>query len=238
MSITILPKDQVRKVKKIMDDLLKHTTGKTVADFKAQYNLTKEEYDMIYEFTMPLIRETNVKRYWVAKYEWLKKHLEELTEGKELAHTAKWILDLTPEDLKDMSINKTNKLQKMIFAHQKAVENYQNAIGILLEKSSNEDMMVEAAGYLIEKVEWQDYSLHSPTEDGEYLTAIDLSGGKGDPIWLYSVLPFAKRLEAVDDYDFMGVDHGGFYTFNGLEGQHIEMDVQKWFPYPKLEDDL
>lgn len=65
--MTVLPGAQINFMVAVMDDLLKNP-GKKVADFKTKYNLTSEEFNMIYDLTMPLIRAKNGRQYWASKY--------------------------------------------------------------------------------------------------------------------------------------------------------------------------
>lgn len=62
----VLPQDQIDDMVKILDVILRNEfAGKlTVEDMKAKYNLTPEEYDMIYDLAMPLIRKQNEKGLW------------------------------------------------------------------------------------------------------------------------------------------------------------------------------
>lgn len=62
----VLPQDQIDTMVKVLDVILRNElAGKlTVKDMKAKYNLTPEEYDMIYDLAMPLIRKQNEKGMW------------------------------------------------------------------------------------------------------------------------------------------------------------------------------
>jgi len=64
----VLPQDQIDRMVEIMDMLLKYPLM-TVEDIKKRYKLSSEEYEMIFDLCMPLIRETNVKKYWTLKYQ-------------------------------------------------------------------------------------------------------------------------------------------------------------------------
>lgn len=75
----VLPQDQIDRMSEIMDDILRNTSEVyTVKYFKKKYKLSSAEYDMIYDLTMPLIREINIKRYWRAKYSSLVRRIREL----------------------------------------------------------------------------------------------------------------------------------------------------------------
>ena len=71
----VLPQDQIDHMKEIMDFLLKNPTGFSVYEIKRMFNLTNDEYEMVYDLCMPLIREKTVKQYWAIKY---KHFIEEL----------------------------------------------------------------------------------------------------------------------------------------------------------------
>lgn len=62
----VLPQDQIDTMVKVLDVILHNElAGKlTVEDMKAKYNLTPEEYDMIYDLAMPFIRKQNEKGLW------------------------------------------------------------------------------------------------------------------------------------------------------------------------------
>ena len=64
----VLPQDQIDKMKEIMDYILRYESLTSVASIKERFHLTSEEYDMLYDLCMPLIRETGVKKYWALKY--------------------------------------------------------------------------------------------------------------------------------------------------------------------------
>ena len=237
MNMQVLPQLQIDKMKKIMDDLLKHTTGKSVADYKAQYRLTNEEYNMIYDLTMPLIREANVKRYWYTKFLSFKTCIESISEFASLKNLSKNILKVKPKDIKKMTLTELDYFEKDIKEYQSTVDRFQKMLKDLLKKSDGEDLMIEATGYLAHKPEWFDYSLHVPMEAGLYLTAINLAPNGKEPIWSYDVLSYAPHLNKVDDFDFMDNYHGGFYDYDDAQGLFYEIsDVSKWMPLFKVED--
>ena len=78
----VLPQDQIDRMKEIMDYLLKYQTGITVGEVKRKYNLTSEEYEMIYDLCMPLIRESGVKKYWAIKYQSFIRELKVLIKSR------------------------------------------------------------------------------------------------------------------------------------------------------------
>ena len=236
MNMQILPAMQIDKMKKIMDDLFKHTTGKSVADFKAQYSLTSEEYNMIYDLTMPLIREANVKRYWYTKFLGFKNCIESISEFSSLKKLSTNILKVKPKDIKKMTLTELDYFEKDVKEYQDTVTRFQKLLKDLLKKSDGEDLMIEATGYLAHKPEWFDYSLHVPMEAGLYLAAINLAPDSVDPIWTYEVLSYAPHLDQVEEYDFMNVNHGGFYYYDDAQCQFYEIpDVAKWMPLMKVD---
>lgn len=50
----------------------------TVADIKEQFKLTNEEYDMIYDLTMPAIRRGNGERFYKFSYRNLEKEIDQI----------------------------------------------------------------------------------------------------------------------------------------------------------------
>lgn len=236
MDMQILPQAQIDKMKKIMDDLFKHTTGKSVADFKAQYRLTSEEYNMIYDLTMPLIRDANAKRYWYMKFLGFKLGIESITEFTSLKTLGRNILKVKPKEIKKMTMTELEYFEKDVKEYLSTVERFQKMLTDLLKKSDGEDLMVEATGYLVHKPEWKDYELHKPTEEGLYLTAINLTPNSKESTWLYEVLTYSQHLDQVDDYDFMNEHHGGFYAYNEATETFYEVEVDKWMPLFKVED--
>ena len=82
MNMIVLPQDQIDKMKEIMDFLLKNPTGITVQQVKDMFKLTSDEYEMIYDFCMPLIREKSVKQYWAVKYKHFVEELKRLIKQR------------------------------------------------------------------------------------------------------------------------------------------------------------
>lgn len=236
MNMQVLPQLQIDKMKKIMDDLLKNPTGKTVADYKAQYKLTSEEYDMIYDLTLPIIRNENAKRYWYTKFLGLKSCIESASEFTSLKTLSRNILKLKPKEIKKMTLTELDYFEKDVKEYQNTVDHFQKILKNLLKKSDGEDLMIEATGYLAHKPEWFDYSLHVPMEEGLYLTAVNLTPNSKESTWLYEVLSYSPHLDQVEEYDFMNEHHGGFYTYNESEETFYEVEVDKWMPLFKVED--
>lgn len=78
----VLPQDQIDKMKEIMDYLFKYQALTTVSEVKRRFNLTNEEYEMIYDLCMPLIRENGVKKYWAIKYQSFVQELKRLIKNR------------------------------------------------------------------------------------------------------------------------------------------------------------
>ena len=78
----VLPQDQIDKMKEIMDYLFKYQALTTVGEVKKRFNLTNEEYEMIYDLCMPLIRENGVKKYWAIKYQSFVQELKRLIKNR------------------------------------------------------------------------------------------------------------------------------------------------------------
>lgn len=78
----VLPQDQIDKMKEIMDYILRYDPITTVGEIKQKYQLTNDEYDMIYDLCMPLIRETGVKKYWAIKYRSFVEELKRLIKNR------------------------------------------------------------------------------------------------------------------------------------------------------------
>ena len=65
--LIILPKEQIEKMVRAIEFLLAHQ-GVVVADFRRKFRLTKEAYNMIFDFAMPFYRKQSNTGYWKAKY--------------------------------------------------------------------------------------------------------------------------------------------------------------------------
>lgn len=110
----VLPQDQIDKMKEIMDYLFKYQALTTVGEVKKRYNLTNEEYEMIYDLCMPLIRENGVKKYWAVKY---KSFVEEL---KRLIKQRKHLSD----------IQFYNEFRKIVYARSYGEPGMMEAAGV------------------------------------------------------------------------------------------------------------
>ena len=118
----VLPQDQIDHMKEIMDFLLKNPTGFSVYEIKRMFNLNSDEYEMIYDLCMPLIREKTVKQYWATKY---KHFIEEL---KKLIKQRKYITD----------IQFYKELRKIVYAES-------NGEPLMLEAAGMENEKEEAS---------------------------------------------------------------------------------------------
>ena len=50
-------------------------------------------------------------------------------------------------------------------------------------------------------------------------------------LWV-SICYYADNLEEVDEYDFKGENHGGFYGYDDEYGYYEKSDVKYWIPLP------
>ena len=62
----VLPQEEIDIIVEVMDYYFKHP-NRTVGHIKEKFNLTEEEYQMIFFFCMPMIRYRNNERYWIGK---------------------------------------------------------------------------------------------------------------------------------------------------------------------------
>ena len=80
MNLTLIPPDEMEVINKIMDDILTHESTKDVAHFKKKYNLTNEEYRMIFDLTMPMQRRLAYRSHnwtWRDRYVYLRNRILE-----------------------------------------------------------------------------------------------------------------------------------------------------------------
>lgn len=114
MSFIVLPPDQISYMNGIMDYILKNP-AKSVGFIKKKFNLTEEEYQMIYDLTMPHVRIRNITRYWKDAYTHLRIQFEE--KIKKLKATKKINAQIfdelmgTLDDCEPGSLNKTAKIE-------------------------------------------------------------------------------------------------------------------------------
>ena len=71
------PPDQIAFINKVQDYIINHP-GVTVGSIKQRFNLTEDEYQMIYDYCMPCIRKRNTERYWIGRYKSVFTAFEEL----------------------------------------------------------------------------------------------------------------------------------------------------------------
>ena len=68
---------QIDDMAVIMDYILTHP-GDTVGHIKRKFNLNEDQYQMIFEFCMPHVRNRTNERYWIYKYKSVYSALQEL----------------------------------------------------------------------------------------------------------------------------------------------------------------
>lgn len=92
-----------------------------------------------------------------------------------------------------------------------------------LEKALNE------VGRLQEARRWVPTSERLPDKNGQYLCVCE------GPITrqYFTLLGFNKRLEDVCEYEFEGVDRGGFYDYDREAGFFENTNVSYWMPLPE-----
>ena len=71
------PQYEIDEIVKIMDYILEHQGQNiTVADIKAKFNLSREQYNMVYDLCLALIRRwSSNEGYWNARYRRLKSRI-------------------------------------------------------------------------------------------------------------------------------------------------------------------
>ena len=82
MDMIVLPGDQIDKMAEIME-LILSPKGLTVADIKRKFKLTNEEYDMIFDLSMPRIRHNNGNEFWKNNYLALRNQIYERLRKEE-----------------------------------------------------------------------------------------------------------------------------------------------------------
>lgn len=81
--MVIIPQDQIDFMIKVMDYIRKHPNA-IVIDIRQRFGLSKEEYDMIYDLMMPLIRGGNMSSYWKTKYVTLREAVSDRLRSERL----------------------------------------------------------------------------------------------------------------------------------------------------------
>ena len=87
MSMVVIDPDEIAVINDVMDYILKNPT-KTVGSIKKQFHLTEEEYRMIFDLTMPRIRNDNAKSYWKTKYLMLRGQISEFVQNNKKSKLA------------------------------------------------------------------------------------------------------------------------------------------------------
>lgn len=69
-SFSTLPQHEIDEIVKVADYILSHQSSiKSISEVKKKFGLTTEQYNMVYDFCMPLIRRWNVNEgYWNTRY--------------------------------------------------------------------------------------------------------------------------------------------------------------------------
>jgi len=107
----VLSEEQVEFMVKVMDYIFSHPT-KTVADVKAIFGLSSEQYEMIYSLAMPRERHRNLAGYYKSKYTYIYDHLAELIRA-EKEHTK--LTDAIWAILQEASVGPRNQTAKIEF---------------------------------------------------------------------------------------------------------------------------
>ena len=69
-SFSTLPQHEIDDIVEVADYILSHQSSiKSINEVKKKFGLTTEQYNMVYDFCMPLIRRWNVNEgYWNTRY--------------------------------------------------------------------------------------------------------------------------------------------------------------------------
>ena len=69
-SFSVLPQHEIDDIVEVADYILSHQSSiKSINEVKKKFGLTTEQYNMVYDFCMPLIRRWNVNEgYWNTRY--------------------------------------------------------------------------------------------------------------------------------------------------------------------------
>lgn len=105
----VLSEKQVEFMVKVMDYILSHPT-KSVAEIKAIFGLSTEQYNMIYDLAMPRERHRNLAGYYKSKYTYIYDHLAELIRA-EKKHTK--LTDSIWEILQEAGVGPRNQVAKI-----------------------------------------------------------------------------------------------------------------------------
>lgn len=109
-NMVILSEEQIEKMTKVSDFLLKHPSNITVADIRRKFKLSRDEYNMIYDLTMPLFRKQSSTSYWRTKYIMLKDAIS--TQIKAARSLLK--LPRTEQELRAIYRNLVNDIEDIV----------------------------------------------------------------------------------------------------------------------------
>ena len=109
-NMVILPEEQIEKMTKVSDFLLKHPSNITVADIRRKFKLSRDEYNMIYDLTMPLFRKQSSTSYWRTKYTMPKEAIS--TQIKAVRSLLK--LPRTEQELRVIYRNLINDIEQLV----------------------------------------------------------------------------------------------------------------------------
>ena len=107
MNLTILPQDQIDCIVEVSDYILKHATV-TVSAIRKKFDITIDEYNMIFDLCMPRIRAGSAAAYYKNKFGMLSSRVEDIV--KELPECE--VKDKLVTALIESSIGENNALAK------------------------------------------------------------------------------------------------------------------------------
>ena len=97
-------------------------------------------------------------------------------------------------------------------------------------KGCADDWYKEACDYKALVPKWIPVTERLPKGEAErYLVAADFMAYG---LWV-SICYYADNLEEVDEYDFSGERHGGFYGYDSEYGHYEKNGVKYWMPLPE-----
>lgn len=107
MNMIIIPQAQIDDMTEVMDYILAHPSF-TVLDIKNHFNLTNDEYNMVYDFCMPSVRKGNKVAYWKNKYasvmNFLKEQIRYVFETKDKKAFFRNVLDYYSANCDDKTL--------------------------------------------------------------------------------------------------------------------------------------
>jgi hypothetical protein len=107
MNLIILPQDQIDRIVEVSDFILKHSNT-TVGAIRKKFDLTIDEYNMIFDLCMPRIRAGSAAAYYKNKFGMLSSRVEDIV--KELPEGE--VKDKLIAALIESSIGENNTLAK------------------------------------------------------------------------------------------------------------------------------